>query len=158
MRNDRGACFQWQVGASRCYTYQMETIDAAKAAMGRCDALEEGEERLAREILDHIADKWSIWVIYVLGSGGRLRFSRLLKEVEGVSQKMLTKTLRRLERDGLVVRTMYLEVPPRVEYELSPTGRDLLLHVHPLWTWVVEHVEGFSAARQRFESKSAKKA
>jgi DNA-binding HxlR family transcriptional regulator len=136
----------------------METIDPAKAARDPCDALDEGEKRLAREILDHIADKWSIWVIYALGTSGRLRFSRLLERVEGVSQKMLTKALRRLERDGLVTRTMYLEVPPRVEYELTPTGRELLLRVRPLWTWVVENVEGFRAARQRFDSKLAKNA
>jgi DNA-binding HxlR family transcriptional regulator len=100
----------------------METIETAMAALDPCDVLDEGEERLAKSILDHIADKWSIWVIYALGRRGRLRFSRLLEQVEGVSQKMLTKTLRRLERDGLVSRTMYLEVPPRVEYELSPAG------------------------------------
>jgi DNA-binding HxlR family transcriptional regulator len=134
----------------------METIDPAKAVPTQCDARDEGEERLAREILDHIADKWSVWIIHALGAGGRLRFSRLLERVEGVSQKMLTKTLRRLERDGLVTRTMYLEVPPRVEYELSPTGRELLLRVRPLWTWVVENVEGFRAARQRFDSKLTK--
>jgi DNA-binding HxlR family transcriptional regulator len=98
--------------------------------------LDEGEERLAREILGHIADKWPIRVICTLGTSGRLRFSRLLERVEGVSQKMLTKTLRRLERDELVTRTIYLEVPPRVEYEPSPTGRELLLRVCPLWTWI----------------------
>jgi DNA-binding HxlR family transcriptional regulator len=136
----------------------METIDPAKAALDPCDALDEGEERLARSILDHIADKWSIWVIDALGRGGRLRFSRLLERVDGVSQKMLTKTLRRLERDGLVTRTMYTEVPPRVEYELSPTGRELLLQVSPLWTWIVENIDGFSAARQRIDRKLAKRA
>jgi DNA-binding HxlR family transcriptional regulator len=142
----------------KCYTNRMETIETAMAALDPCDVLDEGEERLAKSILDHIADKWSIWVIYALGRRGRLRFSRLLEQVEGVSQKMLTKTLRRLERDGLVSRTMYLEVPPRVEYELSPAGQELLLQVRPLWTWVVENVEGFRAARQRFDSKSAKNA
>jgi DNA-binding HxlR family transcriptional regulator len=133
----------------------METIDPANAALDQCDALDEGEERLAREILDHIADKWSLWVIYALGTSGRLRFSRLLERVEGVSQKMLTKTLRRLERDGLVTRTMYMEVPPRVEYELSATGRELLLRVRPLWTWVVESVALFKAARERFDKRSS---
>src|SRR5712672_2946820 len=124
----------------------METIDPARATLDPCDALDEGEERLARSILDDIADKWSIGVIYALRRSGRLRFSRLLERVEGVSQKMLTKTLRRLERDGLVTRTMYLEVPPRVEYELSATGRELLLRVRPLWVWIVGNVSGFKAA------------
>jgi DNA-binding HxlR family transcriptional regulator len=135
----------------------METIEPTKLSFEPCDGLDEGEKRLAREILDHIACKWSIWVIQALGACGRLRFSRLLDQVEGVSQKMLTKTLRRLERDGLVTRSMYLEVPPRVEYELSPTGRELLVQVIPLWKWVVENVEGFTVARQRFDSKRAAK-
>jgi DNA-binding HxlR family transcriptional regulator len=134
----------------------METIDPTPAVQDPCDALDEGEERLAREVLDHIADKWSVWVIYALGTSGRLRFSRLLEQVEGVSQKMLTKTLRRLERDGLVTRTMYMEVPPRVEYELTPTGRELLLRVRPLWTWIVESIASFQAARERFDSKASK--
>jgi DNA-binding HxlR family transcriptional regulator len=136
----------------------METIAPEKSAVDLCDPLDEGKIGLAREILDHIADKWSVCVIHALGASGRLRFSRLLEQVEGVSQKMLTKTLRRLERDGLVTRSMYLEVPPRVEYELSPTGWELLLRARPLWTWVVENVEGFWSARQRFDSKLAKKA
>jgi DNA-binding HxlR family transcriptional regulator len=134
----------------------METIEPAKAVEDPCDYLDEVDERLAREILDHIADKWSVWVIYALGTGGRLRFSRLLEQVEGVSQKMLTKTLRQLERDGLVTRTMYMEVPPRVEYELNEGGRELLLRVRPLWTWIVENVAGFKSARERFDSKSSK--
>jgi DNA-binding HxlR family transcriptional regulator len=135
----------------------METKDPLVAAQDKCDTLDVADDRLAREILDHVADRWSLWVIHVLGVGGRLRFSRLLEQVEGVSQKMLTKTLRQLERDGLVTRTMYLEVPPRVEYELAPPGRELLLRVLPLWAWVVENVEGFRAARQRFDGKLAKK-
>jgi DNA-binding HxlR family transcriptional regulator len=135
----------------------METKDPLVAAPDQCDTLDVADDRLAREILDHVADRWTLWVIHVLGVGGRLRFSRLLEQVEGVSQKMLTKTLRQLERDGLVTRTMYLEVPPRVEYELAPPGRELLLRVLPLWAWVVENVEGFRAARQRFDGKLAKK-
>jgi DNA-binding HxlR family transcriptional regulator len=95
-------------------------------------------------------------VIHVLGKGGRLRFSRLLEQVEGVSQKMLTKTLRQLERNGLVTRTMYMEVPPRVEYELTAIGHELLLRVLPLWTWIAESVGVFKAARERFDDKASK--
>jgi DNA-binding HxlR family transcriptional regulator len=155
-KNDRDASFRRQDDALECYTGRRETIDPATVALDPCHALEEGEERLARSILDHLADKWSIRVIYALGRGGRLRFSRLLERVEGASQKLLTKTLRRPVRDGLVTRTMYMEVPPRVEYELSPAGWELLLHVRPPWTWVVENLEGFRAARQRFDSKITK--
>ena len=136
----------------------METNDLLVAVQEKCDALDVADGRLMREILARLADRWSLCVLQVLGVGGRLRFSRLLEQVEGVSQKMLTKTLRQLERDGLVTRTMYMEVPPRVEYELAPPGRELLLRVLPLWTWVVENVERFKAARQRFDRKSAKRA
>jgi DNA-binding HxlR family transcriptional regulator len=132
----------------------METNDPMAAADAMCETLDASEDRLVREILDHVADKWSLWVIHVLGTGGRLRFSRVLEKVEGISQKMLTKTLRQLERDGIVSRTMYLEVPPRVEYELTPLGRELLLRVLPLWTWIGENVDAFRAARGRFDARS----
>jgi DNA-binding HxlR family transcriptional regulator len=135
----------------------METKEPPGTGLDRCDTLGESEKRLTREILGHIADKWSVWVIHALGTSGRLRFSRLLEQVEGVSQKMLTKTLRKLERDGLVTRTMYPEVPPRVEYELSATGRQLLVHTRLLWTWVIENVEGFKAARKRSDGARATK-
>ena len=72
----------------------------------------------AREMLARIGDKWSVYVIHVLGAAGTLRFNELRSEVEGISQRMLTVTLRGMERDGLVVRTVYPEVPPRVDYTL----------------------------------------
>ncbi len=121
-----------------------------------CDLLTPEEDQLTREIVDRVADKWSLWVMYVLGTGGRLRFSRVLEQVEGVSQKMLTKTLRQLERDGLVTRTMYMEVPPRVEYELTAAGHELLLRVAPLWTWIVENRKTFKAARDKFDKRAVK--
>jgi DNA-binding HxlR family transcriptional regulator len=134
----------------------METIDAITAAQAMCDGLDDAEDGLAREIVARVSDKWSLWVLHVLGTNGRLRFSRVLEQVEGVSQKMLTKTLRQLERDGLVARTMYLEVPPRVEYELTAMGRELLLRVLPLWTWIIENMAVFKAARERFDKESSK--
>ena len=135
----------------------METIDPVVAVHEKCTALDVADDRLAREIFAHLADKWSLWVLHVLDVGGRLRFTRVLEQVEGVSQKMLTKTLRQLERDGLVTRTMYMEVPPRVEYELAPPGRQFLLRMLPLWTWVVENVEGFRAALSDSTAKSRRK-
>jgi DNA-binding HxlR family transcriptional regulator len=134
----------------------METIDLIAAAQAMCDGLDDAEDGLAREIVARVSDKWSLWVLHVLGTNGRLRFSRVLEQVEGVSQKMLTKTLRQLERDGLVARTMYLEVPPRVEYELTAMGRELLLRVLPLWTWIIENMAVFKAARERFDKESSK--
>ncbi len=115
-----------------------------------CEAIDDDTERTAREMINRMADKWSLWVLHALVSSGRLRFSRLLEQVEGISQKMLTKTLRQLEADGLVTRTMYMEVPPRVEYELTALGRELLTQVSPFWAWIVEHVPDFEAARERY--------
>src|SRR5256885_3070276 len=79
----------------------------------------------AREMLARVGDKWSVYVIHVLGDTGTLRFNELRGRVDGVSQRMLTVTLRGLERDGLVVRTVYAEVPPRVEYALTTLGATL---------------------------------
>ncbi len=79
----------------------------------------------AREMLDRVGDRWSVYVIFTLDGAGTLRFNELLAQVEGVSQRMLTVTLRGLERDGLVTRTVYPEVPPRVEYALTPLGSTL---------------------------------
>ena len=80
-----------------------------------------------------------------------MRFSRVLERVEGISQKVLTQTLRQLERDGLLTRTLYPQVPPRVEYDLTPLGRDLLLQVTPLCRWVTGHIGRFEAARREFD-------
>jgi len=86
-----------------------------------------------------------------LGVEGRMRFSRLQERVTGVSQKMLTKSLRELERDGLISRTQYMEVPPRVEYELTELGRGLLIQIIPLWTWIIGRSDIFRAARNKFD-------
>ena len=118
-----------------------------------CDELSEADEHVTRDLLTTVADKWSLWVMEVLATAGTpLRFSRVLERVEGISQKSLTKTLRQLQRDGLVTRTMYLEVPPRVEYAMTPLGLELGEHVLPLWTWVARNVSRFQAARETFDA------
>jgi DNA-binding HxlR family transcriptional regulator len=78
-----------------------------------------------------------------------LRFSRVLERVEGISQKVLTQTLRAMERDGLITRKLYPEVPPRVEYEITPLGDELLLEVVKLWRWIVRRLPAFETARDR---------
>lgn len=94
-------------------------------------------EALAREVLERVAAKWPLSVMRVLAqANGPLRFSRVLERVEGVSQKMLTQTLRTLERDGLITRTLYPQVPPRVEYELTSLGSELTSRLESLWRWV----------------------
>src|SRR6266852_5274560 len=89
----------------------------------------------AREVLARVGDKWSVYVIHVLGDAGTLRFNELRREVDGISQRMLTVTLRGLERDGLVKRIVYPQVPPRVEYSLTRLGATLLQLVGGLVEW-----------------------
>jgi len=94
--------------------------------------------RTVRAVLDRICDKWTLLVVATLDQG-RLRFTELQRLVPGISQRMLTLTLRHLERDGLVSRTAYPEVPPRVEYALTPMGRSLIPPALALAGWAVEH-------------------
>jgi DNA-binding HxlR family transcriptional regulator len=102
---------------------------------------------LARQLLERVAAKWPLSVMRVLAeANGPLRFSRVLERVEGISQKVLTQTLRTLERDGLVTRTLYPQVPPRVEYELTTLGGDLLVQLVSLWRWIVGRLPDFAAA------------
>jgi DNA-binding HxlR family transcriptional regulator len=139
-------------GTQSIYTHQMETIDPIDDAIAYCGTLSDADDDLAREVLSHAAGRWPLWVLYVLAENDApLRFSRVRERVEGISQKVLTQTLRRLERDGLITRTLYPQVPPRVEYDLTPLGRDLLHQVTPLWRWVAEKVGAFGAARSRFD-------
>jgi DNA-binding HxlR family transcriptional regulator len=117
-----------------------------------CEGLTEEQDALTRELVSRIADKWSLWTMAVLAeAGGALRFSRVMKQVEGISQKSLTKTLRGLERDGLVTRKVFAEVPPRVEYEITDFGLELLDQVAPLWAWVAQSVNLFQHARTKFD-------
>lgn len=121
-------------------------LDAAEM----CKALEPNREAVIREVLSRVTDKWSLWALSELTADGRLRFSRLLERVEGVSQKSLTATLRGLERDGLVTRTVTVQVPIRVDYEATPLGCELIANFQPFWTWAVGQVANFSAAREKF--------
>jgi DNA-binding HxlR family transcriptional regulator len=105
-----------------------------------------------RDLLDRLADKWSLLVIELLGHGRR-RFSELRREIEGISQRMLTLTLRQLERDGLLRRTVYPVVPPRVEYELTPLGATLLETIQPLVAWARAHRQEVAAARAAFDAR-----
>jgi DNA-binding HxlR family transcriptional regulator len=102
----------------------------------------------SREALDRIADKWTALIIRVL-SGGTKRHNELRREIEGVSQKMLTQTLRSLENDGLVLRKVYPVVPPMVEYSLTPLGRSLIEPLEAICLWAEKHLPELQAARAR---------
>jgi len=108
--------------------------------------------RPAIEMLAHIGDKWSVIVISALWQGP-LRYNELQRAVAGISQRMLTLTLKNLERDGLIKRTLFPAVPPRVEYELTDLGRTLVVPLHGLYEWVQKHLPAIEAARKRFAEK-----
>jgi len=106
-----------------------------------------------RQFLTRVGDKWSILVVVMLASapGHRARFSQLQKMVEGISQRMLTTTLRQLERDGLLSREVFPEVPPRVEYELTDLGLSLLRPMRNLVLWIGNNWESIKKAREVFD-------
>jgi len=109
-----------------------------------------------REMLDHVGDKWSLLVIAMLEQRPtqRARFSELKRSIPGISQRMLTATLRSLERDGLLTRDVYAEVPPRVEYELTPLGKRFMQPVRVLVTWLQMNWSTIRAAREAFDGRS----
>ena len=108
-----------------------------------------------RDLLDRLGDKWSLLVVELLGRGKR-RFSELRREIDGVSQRMLTLTLRNLERDGLVTRTVHPVVPPRVDYELTELGCSLLDAVEPLVAWTRGHRDEIAEARVSYDEAAAR--
>ena len=108
-------------------------------------------DSLAREIFSDIANKWALLIIEFLGQR-TMRFNELRREIDGISQRMLSVTLRHLERDGLVCRTVYAEVPPRVEYCLSPLGHTLLATIQALVSWTEAHQQEIAEARAAFDA------
>jgi DNA-binding HxlR family transcriptional regulator len=102
-------------------------------------------------ILARVGDKWTVLVVNYLGNKS-MRFNELKRTINGISQKMLTSTLRGLERDGFVTRTVYPTIPPRVDYELTDLGRDLLVPVRALGDWAIKNEQRVSEARERFDA------
>ena len=109
----------------------------------------------SRRLLDAIGDKWASLVIVALGLRGPLRYTELSKQIAGVSQKMLTQTLRNLERDGLITRTVTPSVPIRTDYELTPLGASLLELLRQLKEWAEEHMPEVDDARARYDTRAA---
>jgi len=112
---------------------------------------QETDCRMVREILDLVGDKWSLYIIATL-KDGPVRFNELRRRIEGISQRMLTITLRGLERDGLVKRTLFPTIPPRVDYELTDVGRSLLAPVMAITLWANAHQETIQDARIRYDA------
>ncbi|MFB6843813.1 winged helix-turn-helix transcriptional regulator [Streptomyces sp. NPDC056373] len=141
-------------GTSKSPSHCRSTVDYGDADPFQWDTREDCQ---VRQILDRIGDKWSLLVIALL-EHRRLRFTELRREIDGVSQRMLTVTLRSLERDGLVKRTVHPVVPPRVEYELTSLGRTLHTTIQSLVAWTEKHQEEIAAARTEYDTRAAEAA
>ena len=112
-------------------------------------------EKLVHELIDHVADKWTMIVLEVLAEQGELRFTRLSEQVPGISYKMLTQTLRLMEREGFVARTVHPVVPPKVEYKLTELGVSLAAAFCTVWLWAEGHLEQVERSRTAFDQKLA---
>lgn len=122
-------------------------VDLRAAHRARCT-------RLIRESLGVLCPKWAVAVLLALGEGTR-RYHELLSELEPISEKVLTQTLRTMERDGLILRHVHPEVPPRVEYELSPVGASLAGPMKALGAWAMAHEGEVAVARERYDAREA---
>ena len=124
-------------------------VTMSQAGVGRGNPYERGCP--TRHILDRIGDKWTVLIVGALGDES-LRFSELRRRIEGISQKMLTQTLRALEEDGLVTRTVYAEVPARVEYRLTEAGHSLRDPLQALEEWSITHLADVLHARTHYQA------
>jgi DNA-binding HxlR family transcriptional regulator len=111
-------------------------------------------DALVNELIGRVADKWTMLILEVLAEGGELRFTRISERVEGISQKMLTQTLRQMERDGLLIRTIHPVVPPRVEYKLTELGLTLGGAFCGVWVWAAENLKQVEQARLDFDKRA----
>lgn len=108
----------------------------------------------AREVLQRVGDKWSMYVIDQLGQG-TMRFTELHRNIDAITARMLTVTLRGLERDGIVTRTIHPVIPPRVDYALTPMGRTLLATIGQLVAWADSHLDEIDAARAAYDARQS---
>jgi len=148
--------------------HQMESVDAGKVSLTKeqmsslqayksCDSQEPTDPRveaLVTELIGRVADKWTMLVLEVLTERGELRFTRLSEFVPGISYKMLTQTLRSMESEGLIDRTVHPVVPPKVEYKLTALGLSLGAAFCGVWMWAEQHLEKVERARVAFDQRS----
>ncbi len=137
-------------------TFTEQQIETAKryAGMTPPTTIDPRIEVLVTELIGRVADKWTMLILEALAEKGMLRFSRLAEAVEGISQKMLTQTLRAMERDGLVDRTVYPVVPPKVEYRLTELGLTLGAAFCGVWVWAGENLAHVEQARAAFDQRA----
>ncbi|MGD0501479.1 MAG: helix-turn-helix domain-containing protein [Steroidobacteraceae bacterium] len=138
------------------FTQEQLAKAKAYAASTPPDDLDPRIEALVTDLIGRVADKWTMLILEVLAEKGVLRFTRLSEFVEGISQKMLTQTLRQMERDGLITRTVHPVVPPKVEYELTKIGLSLGAAFCGVWVWAAENLKEVERARRKFEKGDRK--
>ena len=134
--------------------FSEEQVALAKrhAALTPPDDLDPRIEALVNDLIGRVADKWTMLILEVLAEKGELRFTRIGEAVAGISQKMLTQTLRQMERDGLIARTVHPVVPPRVEYKLTPIGMSLGAAFCGVWIWAADNLDRVELARRAFDA------
>lgn len=132
----------------------MTALEQRSAAPAHDHEADPRVERLVHELIGRVADKWTMILLEVLAEHGELRFTRLGELAGGISQKMLTQTLRQMERDGLVVRTIHPVVPPRVEYRLTDLGASLGSAFCGVWIWAEQNLGRVEDARRRFDERA----
>lgn len=144
-------------GTRKIYTYPKESFSMAATA-GECPGqyppVDPRLEALVTQVIGRVADKWTMLILEALEEHGELRFTRLSERVDGISQKMLTQTLRQMERDGLVIRTVHAVIPPKVEYRLTPLGHSLGEAFCGVWHWAAANLETIEAARAAFDART----
>jgi DNA-binding HxlR family transcriptional regulator len=134
--------------------FNEEQVALAKrqATLTPPDDLDPRIEALVNDLIGRVADKWTMLILEVLAEKGELRFTRIGEAVAGISQKMLTQTLRQMERDGLIARTVHPVVPPKVEYKLTPIGMSLGAAFCGVWIWAAENLDRVELARGAFDA------
>jgi len=140
-------------GISRFSKEQVAQAKAHAALVPPAD-LDPRIETLVNDLIGRVADKWTMLILEVLAEKGTLRFTRLGELVEGISQKMLTQTLRQMERDGLITRTVFPVMPPKVEYKLTRLGIGLGAAFCGVWIWAAENLKQIEQARRKFDKRN----
>lgn len=137
------------------FTEEQVAMAKVHSAQTPPDDIDPRIEALVNDLIGRVADKWTMLVLEVLSEKGELRFTRLSEFVEGISQKMLTQTLRQMERDGLITRKVHPVVPPKVEYKLTQLGMSLGAAFCGVWIWAAEHLKQVEQARREFDKKKS---
>lgn len=145
------SAFFSEKGTEKIYTYLMESVLSPSPPLAEIDPR---VTQLVNELIGRVADKWTMLILEELTEGGTMRFSAIGRAVPGISQKMLTQTLRQMERDGLLTRTVHPVIPPRVDYSLTDLGLGLAEAFCGVWQWAETHLDRIEASRRDFDQRA----